>query len=393
MGTYRPRGSYGEKETGLRAKVHTPELLEAVGLVAGVIPSNPPRPILQCVHITAEQNRLRVEGTDLDCGLCMLVEGVEVDRPGAIAIHAGRFHAILRELHNADTLLDCGQATQLRVQAGSSEFKVPTDVVDEFPAVEFEAKAPTLHIRREPLLIALRRVVVAAARDATRYQMHSVLFDCGSEQVHLVSTDGKRMAIADLALERQEGDPPAGAQFIIPLKGVDLLVRVLSLEGTDMVGLHFGPTKITYVSDRISLMSRLVDGRYPPYERAIPVGWTHTIDFPADELQSALRQAALMTTKETNSVHFSFQGNRLVLSTHVAAVGESRIELEVNPVEGNGEEFSITFNPYYMLDLIKSLDAPVLRGHFKDGKTAGLFSLDGEGDSYRHIVMPLVTGE
>lgn len=377
----------------MRVRIHTPELLEAVGLVAGVIPSNPPRPILNCLHITAEKDRVRVQGTDLDCGLSILVSGVEVDRPGAIAIESGKFHALLREIQGAETLLDAAGNGLLQMQSGSSEFKVPTDVVDEFPVMEFKTSAGTLSLDREPFLATLRRVAIAAARDATRYQMHAVLFDCGPEALHLVSTDGKRMAIGDLPFERQPSGVAPGAQYIIPLKSVDLLTKVLSIEMADAISLHFDSTELTYVSDRMSLMSRLVDGRYPPYERAIPVGWTHTIEFPSPELQSALRQAALMTTKDTNSVQFQFHGNQLVLSTNVATVGESRIELQVNVVEGSGDEFSITFNPYYMLDLIKAVDRPVLRGHFRDAKTAGLFSLDGEGDSYRHIIMPLVTGD
>jgi DNA polymerase III sliding clamp (beta) subunit (PCNA family) len=100
-----------------------------------------------------------------------------------------------------------------------------------------------------------------------------------------------------------------------------------------------------------------------------------------------------MTTKETNSVRFAFGENTLVLSTAASNVGESRIELPATRLQGEEEEFSIHFNPGYLIDLLRVLDSPKVLCRFRDRKTAGLFSLPDGAESYRHIVMPLVVQE
>jgi DNA polymerase-3 subunit beta len=143
----------------------------------------------------------------------------------------------------------------------------------------------------------------------------------------------------------------------------------------------------------MSLSSRLVEGRYPEYERAIPNDLEHVYRMETESLLVGLRQASLMTTKETNSVRFGFRPDGIVLSTAASNVGESRIEVPAKQEQGDEEEFSIHFNPGYVIDLLRVLDSPQVICSFRDRKTAGLFSLPEGGPTYRHIVMPLVVQE
>lgn len=375
----------------MKVQCRTRELLDAVTLVSGVIPSNATRPILLDFLLKTENGGLVIQGTDLDVGLSVRLDDVIAEKEGSVVVPAGRFHSILREAHDEEITLEAIADGQVQITFGNAQFKVPTESPSEFPVLDFKSPATRFTTDCKRLLESLRRVAIAAARDATRFQMHAVLLDCRPDAIRLVSTDGKRMAVDEQKVVSHGDGTSGNSQYIVPLKGVDLLVKILATEEAETVDLHLDQHEISYFSDRVSLSCRLVEGKYPPYERAIPERGAYVIDLNTEKLQTVLRQAALMTTKETNSVHFSFQADRLVLSTHASSVGESRIEMEVKKVEGPEEEFSITFNPYYLLDLIKVIDTPVLRGHFKDSKTAGLFFIDGEQDAYRYIVMPLVT--
>lgn len=379
----------------MKAQCQTRELLEAVNLVSGVVSSHSTRPILQSVHIEAlESEGLVIKGTDMEVGLSISVDEVHVEEPGTVVVSANRLHAILREARDEQTHLDAASEDgYLKVNSGNSKFRVATGSVDEFPELEFRPPSPALQSGRESFLQMLQRASVAAAKDATRFQMHSVLIDVSDGNLRLVSTDGKRMALCQEPIPEQAGDGIADGQYIVPLKGIELLMRVLSIEEGDAVEIHLDESEITYSSDRISLSCRLVEGRYPEYQRAIPAGGEHCYDLNAEEMLVALRQAAIMTTKETNSVQFTFHGDRLVISAQANNIGESRIEMEVTPVEGGDGEFIVSFNPGYLLDLFKSANTPVLRGRFKDRKTAGLFHLTDDDASYRHVVMPLVATE
>lgn len=376
----------------MKVQCQTRVLQEAIQLVSAVVPSNATRPILLCVFLKAEKDGLVVQGTDLEVGLSVRVDEVQVEEPGTIVLSAARLHAILRETQSETVSLEASSdGSQVTLQADGSLFKVPSDASDEFPVLEFKPPSPALRTSREVLLRSLRLSAIAAARDATRFQMHSVLFDCRADSLRLVSTDGKRMAISETTLESGALEGVSDSQYIVPLKGVELLTKILSVEEHEVVELHLDQAEITYASDRISLSCRLVEGRFPEYERAVPPDGGQVFDLPCENLAVALRQASLMTTKETNSVLFTFDGDRLVLSTKAANVGESRIELGVDPVDANGGELSINFNPAYLLDLVKVIDTSTLRGRFRDQKTAGVFQSEGEQLRYHHIVMPLVT--
>ena len=376
----------------MKIQCQSKELLEAVALAAGVVPNNATRPILQTLLLDATSQGLMVQGTDLEVGLSARVDEVICEEPGRAAIPATRLQGILRESRSEQVTIEL-KGDQVHLIAGSSRFKVPVLPVEEFPLLEFRPPSPALKVERAMLLGLLRRVSVAATRDATRFQMHSVLIDCRDTDLRLVSTDGKRMAVGEIPLDPDHKKGIEDGQYILPLKGVELLMRILDLETEEEIELHLDQNEVTYSSDRTSLSSRLVEGRYPEYERAIPADVEHIYAIQTDDLLTGLRQASLMTTKETNSVRFSFGPSGVVLSTAASNVGESRIEVPAVQEAGDEEDFTIHFNPGYLIDLLRVIDSKQVMVSFRDRKTAGLFSLPEGGPRYRHIVMPLVVSD
>ncbi len=378
----------------MKVLCHTKELQEAVNLATGVVASNSTRPILLAVFLKTTDEGLIVQGTDMEVGLSVRVDGVEVQSKGELAVSAARFHAILRETRQEQVLIEVLEdGGTVLIDAAGTHFKMPCEAASEFPPLEFKPPTPSIRLGRAGFLDQLKKVVVAAARDATRFQMHSVLFDFNKNSLCLVSTDGKRLAFSRCPVDPTSVNNVEESKYLIPLKGVELLMRILSLEESENIDLHLDKAEVTYSSDRISLSCRLIDGNFPDYERALPAGGEYVYDIPSQELLVALRQASLMTTKETNSVQFKFDGDRLVLSTHATNLGESRIELDVSLVSAPEPEFTINFNPGYLIDMLKVQTSSELRGSFRDRRTAGTFSIEGMENDYRHIVMPLVTQE
>ena len=369
------------------------ELLEAVPLVSGVVPGNPTRPVLQQARMIATRDGLQVEGTDLEVGLRAQIDEVMVEQEGVCLIPCARLLKVLRESHHPEISFEVDTAGQACITSGSAHFKLPTGPLEEYPSIEFNPPGPSIKVHRGKLLQTLSRVSVAAAKDATRFNMHSVLFDGHGEEMRVVSTDGKRMAVGVISISAGgEAGVPEG-QYILPLKGVDLLAKILSSETEEEIVLHLDQNEVTYVSDRVSLTCRLVEGKFPEYDRAIPVDLENIYDIKTEDLLIALRQARLMTTKDTNSVRFQFGKGSATLSSSASNVGESRVEFPVERIEGEDDEFAIHFNPEYLIELLNKLDNSQVRCGLRDGKTAGLFSLPDGENSYRHIVMPLVVNE
>jgi len=382
-----------EMRKTMKIQCHSRDLLEAISLVSGVVPANPTRPVLQQARITATRDGLQVEGTDLEVGLQVQIVEVMVEQEGSCLIPCARMLKVLREAHDPEISFEIDAAGQMCITAGGAQFKLPTGPIDEFPAIEFSPPGPSIKTNRENLLQTLHRVSVAAAKDATRFNMHSVLFDGHGDELKVVSTDGKRMAVESLPVCAGGKSGTPEGQFILPLKGVDLLLKILSSEQEEEVVLHLDQNEVTYVSDQVSLTCRLVEGKFPEYERAIPDGLENVYDVQTEDLLVALKQARLMTTKETNSVRFEFGANSATLSSSASNVGESRVEFSVEQVEGEDERFAIHFNPEYLIELLNKIDSKKVRCGLRDSKTAGLFSVPDEDVSYRHIVMPLVVNE
>jgi len=377
----------------MKIQCQTRELLDAVSLVSGVVPGNPTRPVLHSAKLQASRDGLQIIGTDLEVGLQSQVDEVMVDQEGTCLVPCARLVAILREIKDPELTFEVDAAGQACLSAGSSHFKLPTGPIDEFPSVEFSPPGPSIRVSREDLLNTLRRVSVAAAKDATRFNMHSVLFDGQEDELRIVSTDGKRMAVSALSVAAGGDEGLPSGQFILPLKGVDLLSKILANEADEEVVLHLDQNEVAYVSDRESLTCRLVEGKFPDYERAVPQKFKCVFVINTENLLVALRQAALMTTKETNSVRFVFGSDSATLSSSASNVGESRIEFPVQKTAGEEEEFIIHFNPGYLIELLKVIGTTQIQCGFSDGKTAGLFTIPDEEKSYQHIVMPLVVNE
>ncbi|MFQ5654927.1 MAG: hypothetical protein ACE5GW_09380, partial [Planctomycetota bacterium] len=214
----------------VRIQCQSRDLFEATNLVAGVVASNPTRPILHSLLLRGDAAGVVVQGTDLDVALSVRVDEAVVEKEGAVVLPAASFHAILREMRDPQiSVEESDDRGRIQICSGSSSFWIPAGPVEEFPQIEFRPPASTLRIDRRAFLEMLRCVSVAAARDASRFQIHSVMVECVDEGIRLVSTDGKRMAIAERPVSEEESEGVGGSQYIIPLKGVDLLMKILPL--------------------------------------------------------------------------------------------------------------------------------------------------------------------
>ena len=377
----------------MKFQCHTRDFLEAVGLVSGVVPANPTRPVLQSALLIADQKGLQVVGTDLEVGLQAQVDEVMVEKEGSCLVPCARLVKILRELQGSDLCVEQDETGQICIDSGSANFKIPAGPVDEYPTVSFSNEGPAFQVNREDLIRNFQRVSVASAKDATRFNMHSVLLEGKGDELRIVGTDGKRMAMSAMpAAAGNDSGMPEG-QFIVPLKAVDLLSRILTSEDEENVTLRLDANEATYISDAVCLSCRLVEGRFPEYERAIPQDLENVYRINSEELLIALKQCALMTTKERNSVRFSFGETEATLFGHASNVGESRIQFPVEKVSGEEGDFAVHFNPVYLIDLLRVIDSKQVECGFRDGKTAGLFSIPDHPEAYRHIVMPLVINE
>lgn len=361
---------------------------DALGIVAGVIPSRNPKEIIQNAKLECGSGNLGVvlSGTDCEIGVRYAISDDTqqlVHKPGSVLMPAGRALQIIREMTCEQITLELVDSN-LCLRGERSEYKLPTcGMPTEFPAVEpFDAK--DFHsIPAAALGQMLRRTVFATDTDSTRYALGGVFFDLAAGKLTLAATDTRRLAVVSAECS-STGPAGVGKEYkpVVPAKALSLLQKTLGDAGA--VDFTLGVNDANFRIGDISIRARLVEGRFPRYQDVIPAKAPVTLDMAAGPTLAAVKQAQIVTNEESRGVDFEFAAGLLTLKSRAADVGESKIEL---PISYEGSPLTITLDPRYLVDFLRTLDAQqVFRLNMTTGEDAALCSVD---DSYKYVVMPL----
>lgn len=359
------------------------KLLSAFQTVTPVVPSRSPKPILQSIKIDAGKDLVTLMGTDLEIGIRVEVQGVQVDQPGMAILPTQRFQAILRESSDEFLKLEADDSG-LTVRGDRSRFNLQAQDPHEFPNIATFQEQQFIKLPTRVVREVIRRTVFATDSESSRFALGGVLFEFDGGRLTAVGTDGRRMAVVEAGIERQ-GDPRAGdAPTIIPARALTVVDRALGDAETEcwIAPRH---NDVLIKSGPATIYSRLVEGRFPRWRDVLPSERLPIqVSFVVGSLLSAVRQAAIVTDPESRGVDFQFEEGRLVLAARVADAGKSEVEV---PIAFTGAAVGITLDPRYLIDFLRVLDAEksvVL--DIQDGESAVICNTE---DGYRYVIMPL----
>ncbi len=357
------------------------KLLSAFQSAAAVAPSRSPKSILRNVRIeVGEKNMLTA--TDMEVGIRIEVDGIETETAGAAVLPVDRFGALLRE--STDDTLSIETQDQGAVVTGDrSEFRLPAENPDEFPAVaEFnETKYHTVASRVLKELI--RRTLFATDTESSRYALGGVLLEMEESSIIAVGTDGRRLAKMEGAAQSVDGHLTGDQMVIVPSRSMQLVERSLADDESE-VQIAARANDLLVRNSNTMIYTRLVEGRFPKWRDVLPdQDGQVNLSLTVGPAASAIRQAAVVASDESRGIDFRFNNGSLVLSGQTADVGRSRVEL---PIPYDGEEVVVTLDHRYVTEFLKVLDLSATFQVNVDGPEApALFSTDG----YDYVVMPL----
>lgn len=354
-------------------------LAEALAAVTGVIATRTPKPILQCVRVTAESDALLLTAYDQEVGMRYRVGQVEVTRPGETLVSAERLAAIVRE--SADETLTMEMKDDLlHVRGQDSHFQIYGQSVREFPPVpDFEGE-PDYRVSAGPLASAIDRTVFAAAKERTRYAINGVLWSRTGKKLQLIATDGRRLAWTNLSVEKSWGKDEK-SEAIVPVKTLNLISRLRG-EADDPIDVKIHPNQVLLRTPRATISSVLVEGHFPNYEDVVPRDCTRTAELNTAEILSAVRRAALLTNEESKGVRLSFAEDGLTLSSRAPQQGEATIQV---PVKLDGGAIEIGFNPTYLMDALKC-GGETITIEMKEPTKPGIVR---SGSDFLYVIMPV----
>lgn len=366
----------------MKALCHREGLLAACQLAGAAVPARDVKPILRNLKAIAEDGRFTLMATDLELGIRLEVRGLKVEEPGEAILPAAKLLAILRESQDEELAIEA-DASACQVRSAYGNWEMPSEDPANFPDLPAFAEEKYHQLKAGDLKTMIRRTVFAAASDIGRYSMTGVLWELEEGKAKLVATDGRRLALVEGPAEVQGGHTTKGQTPVVPSKAMGLLERNLT-DDEEQVRVSFRPNEVLFRTDRAVIYSRLVEGRFPNYRDVFPKKPTSKVPLLVGPFQAAVRQAAIMTDDDSKKVVFHFAKRKLTLEAQGATAGRSKIEL---PLEYDGKNIDINFNPAFVVDMLRILGADEsLVLEMVDGNNPALFKA---GENYCYLVMPL----
>jgi len=351
-------------------------LLNGIQKVQNIISTRATLPILSNILLEAQQNKLKLIATDLDIGITCTIP-INTQEPGRITIPAKRFSDIIKELPDESVNINTQKNNLIIIETKSCQFKIMGLPYEDFPKLPEFKEGGVIKLGQSLLKEMLTLTSFAVSLDETRYILNGILFKINQNNLTLVATDGKRLAVIERKLEQTtEKD----LRIIVPLKTIQELNRNLQEEGE--LSILLGNNQVLFDLGNTVIVSRLIEGEFPDYQQVIPPASGNKICVGREEFLLAIRRAALLSTPDYQAVRLEVFKNKLVVSKSTPDIGESWEEVVI---EYQGKEMVIGFNPNYLIDALKNLKEEKIEFELTDSEKPGVIRLEG----YIYIVLPM----
>ncbi len=353
------------------------KLLEGLQQVQNVVSTRTTLPILSNVLLQAKEGAVHLTTTDLDVGVRGSFEA-NVDKVGATTLPARRLFTIIRELPSSEIAIEVDGKNAASIRSGQSFFKILGLPEEEFPPLPKFENAKVVTMRQKDLHDGLRKTAYAISTDETRYVLNGVLFSFKENKLTLVATDGRRLAMLDIELEFPRSHE---AEIIVPTKAVTELQRLLKDDGE--VKISVGSGQIAFDLNNTLLVSKLIEGNYPNYKQVIPSEAKERVTLERETFLNSLRRVSLLASDKSNSIKLNFSKNNIEITANTPEVGEARESL---PVAYKGRDFSIAFNPEFLMAPLRNLTEDEVFFDLIDEMSPGVLKIQ---TPFLYVLMPM----
>ena len=354
-------------------------LLKPLQAVIGVVERRQTMPILANVLLVAKDGRLAMTATDLEVELVATVE-LDVETAGEVTVPGRKLLDICRALPEGADVAIGQSGEKVTVRSGRSKFTLTTLPAAEFPTVEDINAEDAIEVPQASLARLLEKTHFAMAQQDVRYYLNGLLIETGGKHLRAVATDGHRLALCQVELD--DGKLPE-KQVIVPRKGVLELQRLMGGEGSLSIAL--GSNHIRIQLDGIRFTSKLIDGRFPEYDRVIPKDPGNELKGDRELLKGALQRTAILSNEKYRGIRLVVRDGGLMLQAHNPEQEEAEEDVEIGY---QGDDMEIGFNVNYLLDALGVVETEEVSLAFVDANSSCLMREPGNDDC-KYVVMPM----
>ena len=367
----------------MKFSINREDILSVLQLLAGVVERRQTLPILSNALLSLSEGVLSVIGTDLEVEIRGQVRPETVEQEGSVTVPAKKLLDIVKSLE-ADALVDFQQdGDRMLVKSGRSRFTLSTLPAVEFPNVDdSDDQSVSFAISQTRLKSLIDRTSFSMAQQDVRFYLNGMLFEITAEHLRLVATDGHRLAITTEPLSSGANQTH---QAIVPRKGVSVLSKLL-VDSDQTLNMQLGSNHIRVQTGDYQFISKLVDGKFPEYERVLPAGLTKFMVAERESLKQSFNRAAILSNEKYRGVRVHIDQGILKITANNPEQEQAEEELTV---QYEGDAVEIGFNVSYVLEVLNNVRSEKVRFSLNDGNSSSLIQAEEDDDQSRYVIMPM----
>ena len=346
------------------------QVLSALQSVAGIVERRHTLPILANVLLRKQDDMLQLITSDLE---------IQIRTVAELGGDAGEFSTTV----GARKLIDTLESSQnkLILKGGKSKFTLQSLPAEDFPLVQEAANfGPQFSVPQKVLKQLLSQVSFAMAVHDIRYYLNGILFVAEGNKLSLVATDGHRLAFASATLESEVPKQ----EVILPRKTVLELQRLLS-DADGAIDMQFAGNQAKFSFGGMEFVSKLVEGKFPDYNRVIPRDHRNLVTLGRAPLLAALQRTAILTSEKFKGVRLNFDNATLRIACNNAEQEEAVDELDIDYA---GNPIEIGFNVTYLMDVLGNMGQDMVQIALQDNNSSALVTIP-DNDQFKYVVMPM----
>lgn len=366
----------------MKFSVSKDALVTPLQLVSGAVEKRQTLPVLGNLLLKVSEGVLIITATDLEIEMAVNIplEGEYLE--GDITVPARKFVDICKSLSGQNPINVHLEENRLKVASGRSKFSLSTIAAQEFPNIEEALFNLKLEIDSLELKSLFDKTQFAMAHQDVRYYLNGMLLELNGEKLSSVATDGHRLALATLKLEDNVSNDLI--QAIVPRKGILEASKLLS-SAQDSCVLEMSNNHMRITLGQYVFTSKLIDGRFPDYDKVLPKNSQRLLVAEKDRLKDAFSRASILCNEKFRGVRLNINANKLYIHANNPEQEEAEIELDV---DYNDKDLEIGFNVGYLLDALNVIRSENVRFNLGDANSSVLIE-NADSDDCLYVVMPM----
>lgn len=365
----------------MQIKINREVLLKPLNNVTGIVERRHTLPILSNLLVNIKQQEMHLTATDLEMQISLKVPtGIEGEL--STTISAKKLLDICRSLPDGTSIEMVSQDNRITLKAGKSRFNLQTLPAADYPLMsKASGQNISFTISQAELKRLLKQVEFAMAQQDIRYYLNGLLMEVNGDQLHVVGTDGHRLSYTNTTLDQTFEKN----EVILPRKTVLELTKLLDEQSESPVVIDLLNGQVSFEFGDIQLISKVIDGKFPDYNRVIPSGHQNTFEVNRQAILSALQRASILSNEKYRSIRMVITNGQLKLISTNTEQEEAEEELEI---AYDKTPLDIGFNVTYLIDVLNNLGDEQITFAFADANSSCLITA-GSDANYKYVVMPM----